>query len=222
MNDGVANLEKACKVAAIPIIHISTDYVFDGTKEGAYTEEDEPNPLGVYGKSKQAGKKALREMLPHHIILRTSWVFSAHGKNFVIAMLGLAKERKEIRVVADQYGCPTSAKTIADAILHIAPHLITSTNRSGTYHICQPESTNWYKFAEIILSIANKFTSLKVKKIKPISTDEFPTRAKRPRNSVMYAGKFIETFKYPIPSWDETLINVISECVSELKYNKNE
>jgi dTDP-4-dehydrorhamnose reductase len=214
--DGVANLAKACKVAAIPMIHISTDYVFDGTKEGAYTEEDDPNPLGVYGKSKQAGEEALGEMLPHHIILRTSWVFSSHGNNFVKTILRLAREREELRVVADQYGCPTSAQTIAEAILHVAPQLMASTQKSGTYHFCQPEPTNWHGFAEAIVNTANKFTHLTVKKIKPITTDEFPTRAKRPANSILYTGKFIETFEYSIPSWDDSLHTVTRDCVNDL------
>ena len=215
--DGVANLAKTCKVAAIPMTHISTDYVFDGTKKEAYTEEDVPNPLGVYGESKLAGEEALREILPHNIILRTSWVFSSHGNNFVKTILRLASEREELRVVADQYGCPTSAQVIAEAILLVMPQLMASTQKSGTYHFCQPEPTNWHGFAEKIVNTANKFISLTVKKINPITTDEFPTRAKRPANSILDTGKFIETFEYSIPLWTDSLFHVTRECVIDIR-----
>jgi dTDP-4-dehydrorhamnose reductase len=211
--DGVANLAKACKAAQIPIIHISTDYVFDGTKDGAYTENDVTNPLGIYGKSKLAGEQALQEIWPYHIILRTSWVFSSHGNNFVKTMLRLAKEREELSVVADQYACPTSAQAISEAILHSAPQLIASTQKSGTYHFCQPEPTNWHEFSQAIISTAKEFTRLNVKAIQKITTDQFPTKAKRPTNSVMSAEKFIETFQFEIPTWNMALRQVLKEIL---------
>ncbi|HVC55035.1 MAG TPA: dTDP-4-dehydrorhamnose reductase, partial [Stellaceae bacterium] len=120
---GPANLAAACRDAAIPLIHISTDYVFDGAKTGPYREDDSVNPLGVYGKSKEAGERAVREALPQHVILRTAWVYSVHGSNFVKTMLRLAADRPVLRVVADQHGSPTSAADIAAAIAAIVPQI---------------------------------------------------------------------------------------------------
>jgi len=215
--DGVANLANACKRAEIPMIHISTDYVFDGMKEGTYTEEDITNPISIYGKSKLAGEEVLKEILPHHVILRTSWVFSSHGSNFVKTILRLAMEREELRVVNDQYGCPTSAQAIAEAILCIAPMLINSRQKSGTYHFCQSTTTHWCEFAKIIVDIATEIINLNVKKIVPISTNDLPSRAKRPSNSVMHTGKFVEKFKHSIPPLSDSLSVVIRECENKLK-----
>ena len=147
--DGPANLARACGRNGIPLIHVSTDYVFDGSKQDAYTESDPVAPLAVYGVSKLAGEEAVIAACPHHVILRTSWVFSAHGNNFVKTMLRLGAERDELGIVADQHGCPTSARELARGIYAV---LATNpeNNYWGIYHFCQPEPTTWFGFAEAV------------------------------------------------------------------------
>ena len=146
--DGVANLAAACASAGIPLLHLSTDYVFDGSLRRAYRETDAISPLGVYGESKAAGEIALRERLETHIVLRTSWVFSATGTNFVRTMLRLGRERERLGIVDDQRGCPTSAHSIAAALLCIADACLErDTIQWGTYHYCGRPATTWYGFA---------------------------------------------------------------------------
>src|SRR5712691_12928846 len=145
---GPANLAAACRDAVIPLIHLSTDYVFDGSKSGAYREDDPVEPLGVYGKSKEAGDQAVRGALAQHVILRTAWVYSAHGRNFVKTMLRLAGERPVLRVVADQVGSPTSAGDIAAAISTIVRQIEAGNTRWGTYHFAGAGAVTWHGFAE--------------------------------------------------------------------------
>src|SRR6516164_4784107 len=147
---GAAHIAAACGDTAVPLIHLSTDYVFDGRKADPYREEDAVGPLCVYGCSKEAGERAVRAAVAHHIILRTAWVYGAHGTNFVKTMLRLGAERPLLRVVADQRGCPTSAAEIATALIVIARHIERGTTNWGTFHFSAAGSTSWHGFAEEI------------------------------------------------------------------------
>jgi dTDP-4-dehydrorhamnose reductase len=212
--DGPANLASACAEHNIPLLHISTDYVFDGNKQGAYTEEDDVQPLGVYGKSKLAGDVAVRETCTQSIILRTSWVFSAHGNNFVKTMLRLGQEREQLAVVADQTGCPTAAREIAHTLYNmlVANVEAGSNGHWGTYHFCQPEPTNWHSFAEAIFAEARaQGIALKVEAVRPITTKEYPTAAQRPANSVLDCSKIEKDFNLSIKPWQESLAEVIKD-----------
>jgi dTDP-4-dehydrorhamnose reductase len=199
----VKQLAHIAKQMDAMLIHISTDYVFDGTKSGAYLEDDEVSPLGVYGSSKLAGEQSVREICEKYYILRTSWVFSAYGNNFVKTMLRLGAEREELSVVADQYGKPTSAIEIANVICKI---LASNKQAWGTYHLAQPEATTWYDFAEVIFAEArNQGMDLSLSKLHAIQTEDYPTPAKRPKNSVLDCFKLESTFKLKIKSWEESL-----------------
>jgi len=207
--DGPAHLAQACAEIDIPLVHVSTDYVFDGSKQGAYREDDPIAPLGVYGESKAAGEALVREYCRRHIILRTSWVFSSHGNNFVKTMLRLGTEREELEVVADQYGCPTSASDIASAIILICEH---HDEQWGTYHFCQPDSTSWHGFAEAVFAeFARQGIQFKTKRITAISTQDYPTLAKRPVNSRLNCGKLEASFGIRIRPWHESLVDVIGD-----------
>lgn len=207
--DGPENLAVACADLGIPLVHISTDYVFDGRKQGAYTEDDAMVPLGVYGRSKAEGEMAVRHLCPKHLILRTSWVFSAHGHNFVRTMLRLGSEREELGVVDDQFGKPTSASEIARLILFT---LSQAEGRWGTYHLAQPEVTSWHGFAQAIFVEAERLGwPLRVKQVNPISTEEYPTPARRPANSELNCGKLEASFGVRIRPWKESLGEVIEE-----------
>ncbi len=212
--DGPANLAKACAEQQIPLIHISTDYVFDGTKQGPYQETDQVNPTSIYGKSKEAGESAIRERLDQHIILRTSWVFSADGGNFVKTMLRLASERDHLRIVADQHGGPTSAASIAKACLNIADQVVSKEQASfGTYHFSGTAPTTWYDFAKEIFAKASEKTG-KQPSVDPITTEEYPTPAIRPQNSVLACDKVLNNFGIEQPSWQndlETVLNILIE-----------
>lgn len=207
--DGPANLAEACARAGIPLIHVSTDYVFDGRKEAPYDEQDEPAPIGVYGRSKLAGEEAVREACERHVILRTSWVFSAHRHNFVKTMLRLGAERKELGVVADQRGCPTAAAELARGILAL---LEQGSEAWGTYHFCQPEPTTWHGFAEAIFAEARRQgMALRIRQVDAIATSDYPTPAKRPANSELNCEKLESTFGITIRPWRESLKEVIKE-----------
>lgn len=209
--DGPENLAKACEQAGIPLIHVSTDYVFDGSNPAAYVESDVVAPLGVYGASKLAGEVAVQNNCSRHIILRTSWVFSAHGNNFVKTMLRLGSERAELGIVGDQHGCPTSAAELARAIYAL---LESDPNAAvwGVYHFSQPEPTTWFGFAEAIFAEARgQGMDMQVSTLKAIATSEYPTPAKRPANSVMDCSRFSRTFEFEITPWSESLQEVIKE-----------
>lgn len=200
---GTALLAEICEEKKIPMLHISTDYVFDGNKKGLYTEEDAVNPLGVYAKSKVAGEQALRERLKQHIILRTSWVFGTEGNNFLKTMIGLASERKSLTVVDDQFGGPTSAKGIAEALLFIAGQIEQAgAFEWGTYHYCQKPYVSWYQFAESIINSAVKLGVLDERvEVLPISSSQFPFTVKRPSNSRLDTSKMKSVFGYSDSNW---------------------
>ncbi len=213
--DGPAYLASACGKVGIPLVHISTDYVFDGQKKGAYLETDPVSPLSVYGKSKAAGEVAVREHLREHLILRTGWVYGVHGHNFVKTMLRLGREREVVQVVTDQYGCPTYAADLAETILRIAAQVLEGRQvHWGTYHYCGKGVTSWHGFAEEIFRLASQYTSLKVKRIEPISTAEYPTPAKRPANSVLDCSLVEKEFGIRSRPWSESLARMIKEMFS--------
>ena len=183
----VAELAKACEKADIPLLHVSTDYVFDGTKETPYTEDDPINPINVYGKSKAEGERRVREVLNAHIILRTSWVFSKNGKNFVTTMRRLGKERDELKIVDDQCGGPTSADCIANVLMGIASQYLQGKAISwGTYHYAGSPIVSWYEFAEAIFEAEAEAHR---PKLIPCASTEYPTKAQRPKNSALCSAR---------------------------------
>jgi len=207
--DAVSKLAQACSRIDIPLLHISTDYVFDGNKSGAYNEDDETAPTGVYGASKAAGEAALQTVLERHVILRTSWVFSATGNNFVKTMLRFGGERDELNVVNDQFGCPTSAQSIAAALLHITERFLRGDAIEwGTYHYCGQPETTWHGFAGQIFQQARGFHNLKLNEI---PTSEYPTPVARPLNSVLDCSKFMAQFNSAQPDWSEDLESILRQ-----------
>ncbi|HGO6126761.1 TPA: dTDP-4-dehydrorhamnose reductase [Burkholderia cepacia] len=200
--------EEAAKLGSA-LIHYSTDYVFDGTKTGAYVETDVTNPQNVYGLTKREGEQAIAASGCPHLILRTSWVYGRRGKNFLLTMLKLGSERPELRVVADQVGAPTWSKTIAVATSHIVAQAqrVTShsdwwAERSGIYHFTASGATSWHGFAEAIFATAMGDRSPGVV---PIPASEYPVPAKRPANSRMALDKLTATFGLQMPAWDDAL-----------------
>ena len=186
------------------LVHYSTDYVFDGGKQGAWLEDDATAPLSVYGRSKLAGEQAITDVGGTHLILRTSWVYGLHGKNFLLTMLKLAETRDELAIVDDQIGAPTWAVTIADAtaaIIRDSGESAQLAALSGIYHLCAGGHTSWFGFAQAIFAHA----SIERKpKLRPITTAEYPTPAKRPSNSMLNTDKFRHTFG-DLPAWDSAL-----------------
>ena len=213
--DGPAYLATSCATVGIPLIHVSTDYVFDGTKQGPYLETDPPAPLGVYGKSKAAGETEVRNILKEHIILRTAWLYGIHGHNFVKTMLRLGREKEILRVVADQYGCPTYAADLAEAILKVAAQIGEQHDIIwGTYHYCGKGVTTWHGFAEKIFDLAREHCSIAVKEVIPITTPEYPTPAKRPANSVLDCSLFTKHLAVHPRPWQESLADMINRLLS--------
>lgn len=211
--DGAKNLATACSTQNIPLLHISTDYVFDGSKEEAYSEDDEVAPLGIYGISKWQGEEEIRSHLPQHIILRVAWVFGANGNNFVKTMLRLAANRNKLNIVSDQFGGPTSAKSIAKTLLNLVDiYHKDNSIEWGTYHYCGKGKTSWYNFAKEIFNQANISGVLnKEIQINAIKTEEYPTPAKRPKNSMLDCTKIMNTFGIEPQDWRIELKQVLSE-----------
>lgn len=212
-HDGAKNLAKVCSQLDIPLLHISTDYVFDGTKQESYTEEDPVSPLGIYGDSKWQGEEAVRKHLEKHIILRVAWVFGAHGNNFVKTMLRLANERDELGIVADQYGGPSPARNIAETLIALSKQFFQNGSLSwGTYHYCGAPKVSWYEFASEIFKQAceNNLIDKKMK-LNAITTAEYPTPAKRPANSMLNCSKLSKTFGIIMPDWKISLQQVLAE-----------
>jgi dTDP-4-dehydrorhamnose reductase len=199
-------IAEACKRLGAALVHLSTDYVFDGSKSGAYVENDAVAPLSVYGRTKAAGEAAVRSVLERHVILRTSWVFAAHGTNFVRTMLRLANERPELRIVSDQKGAPTAARDIAAAIETAASAIAGGEGAWGTFHFTSGEPTTWYDFARAIFNFPGKQPQLV-----PITTAEYRTAARRPMNSVLDCGRIARDYGIAQPSWCKALGNVMAE-----------
>jgi dTDP-4-dehydrorhamnose reductase len=195
--------EEAARLDAL-LVHYSTDYVFDGTKSSPYVETDPIHPLSVYGESKAAGEAAIAETGCRYLILRTSWVYGAHGKNFLLTMLRLGADRPELRVVDDQVGAPTSAAAIAQATTQLVD---SAPESSGIYHMTAAGSTSWYGFASAILSAV---MGREGPRMQPIPGSEYPTPARRPANSVLANDKFARTFGFRLPSWQQQLDEVLA------------
>lgn len=189
------------------LIHISTDYVFDVNFGKPITEEDKPNPQSVYGKTKLNGEKFVSQILDNAYIIRTAWVYSSYGNNFVKTMLRLGKEKNEINVVSDQVGSPTYARDLAEAILNIIEGINNGNDMPGVYHYSNEGVCSWYDFATEIMKQANLSC-----KVKPIPTSEFPTKAKRPAYSVLNKAKVKNQFKLETHSWSKSL----NDCLSKL------
>ena len=192
----------------IPLIHFSTDYVFDGEKKEAYMEDDPTHPLGEYGQSKCAGEEAIQAVGGLTYIFRTSWVYSTIGHNFYLTMKKLSQERDELKVVADQVGVPTSNQFIAEQINAIILQL--NKNNTGIYHLVADGSCSWYLFAKEIISQTNPQFNLE--NLHAVTTDEFPTKTKRPKNSILNNGKIKQTFNLEVNYWQRELETVINEA----------
>ncbi|MBN9524811.1 MAG: dTDP-4-dehydrorhamnose reductase [Alphaproteobacteria bacterium] len=206
--DGPAALARAAATVGAPLIHVSTDYVFDGTKDGAYTEDDPVAPVSVYGRSKEAGERAVREAAERHVILRTAWVYSPFGSNFVKTMLRLGAEREELRVVADQRGCPTAAADIAAAIVRLAG----ADHGWGTYHYSGAGPTTWHGFAEAIFAGAVARGAKVPARVTAIGTADYPTPAVRPANSVLDCSRIDRVHGIVARNWREAL----EDCLDAL------
>lgn len=208
--DAAANLGRAAVNNQVKVIHISTDYVYDGTANKPYIESDAVNPQSVYGKSKQDGEEALLESCPDSVIIRTAWLYSIFGNNFVKTMIKLGKERDTLNVVADQTGTPTNAADLAQAIIHILDYSEANGFKPGIYHYSDEGVTTWYDFTLAI----HKDAGITTCKVSPITTDQYPTKATRPKYSVLDKTKIKFTFNLSIPKWEESLNNCIKELLS--------
>lgn len=192
-------LAEEAKRRQIPLIHYSTDYVFDGQATSPYVESDTPNPLGVYGQTKLAGERAIMAATDHFLILRTSWVYGRRGHNFYLTMLRLAAEKEELRIVNDQIGTPNWSQFIAETTAHIIPDF--SCDKSGIFHLSCQGTTTWYAFAKEIFKNAHL---AKTPTLIPIATFEYPTPARRPAYSALNSHKLSQTFNLPMPLWQDT------------------
>ena len=205
--DGTENLAEACAENNAQFIHVSTDYVFDGENNLAYTEEDFTNPLGVYGASKLAGDELALEVNPCSVILRTSWVYSEFGKNFVKTMLNLFTTKEELNIVADQFGQPTNANDLAEAIMKI---IKSEKITPGIFNFSNLGRISWFDFAKKIAELSDA----KIK-LNAIETSQYPTPAKRPKNSVLDLDKISKTYGIQLKPWEESL----EDCVQILQNN---
>lgn len=207
---------------AVPLIHFSTDYVFSGAGERPWREDDEPRPLSVYGATKLAGENEVRAAAGCSLILRTSWIYAARGKNFPRTIARLAQARKELRIVADQIGAPTSAGLIADTLAGVIAGGLENLREcfaqaDGLVHFASSGEASWYEFAcAIVDGLRVRGSVLAVEQVIPISTDEYPTRAQRPRNSRLNLARWRSVFKHPPPQWQSALVPVLDELAKSI------
>ena len=211
---GAEAVAQAAYALGVPVIHLSTDYVFAGNADRPYVEEDATGPRSVYGQSKLQGEQLVATANPQHIILRTAWVYSPFGKNFVKTMLKLAETRDSLSVVADQWGNPTSALDIADAIIHIADHLAKSKDRTvfGTYHLVGSGDINWSGFARSIFAESVQHGG-PTAVVNDIATADYPTKAARPANSRLSTAKLQAVFGWKPPHWQDSLAKVVARLL---------
>lgn len=209
--DGPAILARLCAEADIPLIHVSTDYVFDGTKTEPYVESDPVAPQGVYGASKLAGEQAVLDSGAHAVILRTAWVYAATGKNFVRTMLTVGKTRPRLTVVADQHGCPTTASDLAEAIMAVVARLDATGWRrdyQGVFHAAGSGATTWFGLAVATFEEAGRHGA-NVPEVAPIATADWPTPAKRPANSRLDCSRLHQVFGVRLPPWRDSLARTV-------------
>lgn len=210
--------EEAARLGAL-MIHYSTDYVFNGSKDGAYSEDDVPDPQSVYGHSKLQGERGLVAVNPRHLILRTSWVVGAHGGNFAKTMLRLAAERDRLTVVADQFGAPTSAALLADLTAHlIRQHARKGSEQFpyGTYHVAAGGMTSWCDYARFVIAeamAAGQQLKATPEAVHPLATADYPTPARRPANSRLDTSRFRNTFGLRLPEWQEGVRHVLQQII---------
>jgi dTDP-4-dehydrorhamnose reductase len=209
------HLAGCCRRDGIPLIHISTDYVFDGLKGSPYLEEDPISPLGVYGRSKAEGESAVRSAIDRHLIIRTSWLYSAHGANFVKTVMRLAAERDELRIVDDQLGSPTSAADLAGAILSITGRLGAGEELFwGTYHYCGNGVTSWCGLARHVLETLVEQGHMTSFRLTPIATAQYPTPARRPAYSALDCRRIETAFGITRPPWQTSVEKVVSRLLA--------
>ncbi|AZN38226.1 dTDP-4-dehydrorhamnose reductase [Iodobacter ciconiae] len=212
--------EEAAKIGAL-LVHYSTDYVFDGTKDGWYSETDTPNPQSVYGKTKLAGELAIATANPRHLIFRTSWVFGAHGANFMKTILRLAGDREELKIIADQHGAPTAASLLADVTAHAIRQILVAEpsptldsplpNLYGTYHLVAGGSTTWHGYAQTVVELAKSAgIAIKAAQILPIPASAYPLPAARPANSQLNTQKLQAAFGLCLPDWQTGVAQVMT------------
>jgi dTDP-4-dehydrorhamnose reductase len=205
--DGAGNVATAAAQLGIPIIHLSTDFVFDGKKQGRYVETDSVAPVGVYGQSKLAGEYSVAQANNRHVILRTSWVFAPFGNNFLRTILRLSTESDRLTVVNDQVGCPTYAPDIADAIISVARQIVSlgwQDSFAGITHLAGPDEVSWYGFAHKILRVSEKKAARSIV-VDAISTADYPTAARRPVNSGLCCDRLASIFRIALPSLESSL-----------------
>ena len=202
-----AILAEECTRRSIPIIHVSTDYVFDGTKQAPYDEDDPVNPLGIYGVTKLAGENAIRASGAQHAIVRTAWLLDPKGRNFLTTMLRLGGERDELQIVSDQIGNPTSVADLAQAVLMIAQQL---RDKSGTWHFVNKDEASWFELAAYIFKQAEKF-GVRAPQLTPIPTTSYPTPARRPANSRLATHKIKRDFGIEAQSWQHAVDSILAE-----------
>jgi len=201
-----AVMARACKELGIPFLHISSDYVFDGSGNTPWSVDAQPSPLGVYGRAKAQGEQAIKEHTDHYAIMRTSWVFSAHGTNFVRSMMRLSQTHDHLNIVDDQVGGPTSARDIARALMVMAQALVQHPQKSGTYHYAGAPAVSWAEFAKTIVDMLERATT-----VRPIPSSDYPTKAQRPLNSRLDCQSTQDVFGLEQPSWRAALRDVLAE-----------
>ncbi len=212
--DGPATLARLCAEAGVPFIHVSTDYVFDGDKGEPYVETDPTRPTGAYGATKLAGEQAVLAAWPRSVILRTSWVYSATGKNFVRTMLGAAEKHDRLRVVGDQKGCPTAARDLAAAILQVAARVRDGWQDSyaGVFHAAGEGWTTWHGLASAVFEDAGA-SGRRVPVVEAIRTEDWPTPARRPPDSRLDCGKLARVFGVRLPQWRGSVTRTVAELL---------
>lgn len=207
-SEGPKNLAQSCRRKGATLLHLSTDYVFSGQYQSPYSESDTPNPLNVYGQSKLAGELAIRDLAPKHIIIRTSWVFSEHGNNFVKTMLKLGRSKQELRVVSDQFGGPTHAGDLAEALCNIIEQLNSGSTKFGTYHFSGFPFVSWYEFANHIFDCVEDAGLFKTPAVNATSTSTYPTLATRPANSRLNCDQINRHFNISPSNWKKALKHI--------------